>query len=110
MYDSRLSPRAPGRGDDEHGLDGLRLHLVVMRLDRVNDPVRLAVALGVARGDERVRALLLVRQRLAEVVEHRGTFRRLDAGAELAGHDPGQVNDLERVLEHVLAVAGAELE
>ena len=52
-----------------------------------------------------MRALDLVRHRLADVVQERGALRRLDAGAELAGHDPGEVHDLERVLEHVLAVA-----
>ena len=55
-----------------------------------------------------MRALDLVRHRLAEVVEHRGALRRLHARAELGRHDPGQVDDLERVLEDVLAVARAE--
>ena len=40
--------RARGRdrvgGDQQHGLDRLRLHLVVVRLDRVHDALRLAVA------------------------------------------------------------------
>ncbi len=52
-----------------------------------------------------MRALDLVRHRLADVVQERGALRGLDARAELAGHDPGEVHDLERVLQHVLAVA-----
>ena len=54
-----------------------------------------------------MRALDLVRHRLADVVQKRGALRRLDAGAELGGHDPAEVHDLEGVLEHVLAVARA---
>ena len=38
----------------------------------------------------------------------RGALRGLHARAELRRHDPGEVHDLERVLEHVLAVARAE--
>src|SRR5438046_1664949 len=81
-----------------------------MRLDRVHDAVRLAVPLRVAGGDERVRALLLVGQRLAEVVQKRRPLRRLHSRPELARHDSRQVYDLECVLEHVLAVARTELE
>ena len=54
-----------------------------------------------------MRALDLVRHRLAEVVQERRALRRLHARAELARHDPREVDDLERVLEHVLAVARA---
>ena len=109
---ARARPRGGDRvgGDQQHGLDRLRLHLVVVRLDRVDDAVRLAVAAGELRGDERVRALDLVRHRLADVVEQRRALRRLHAGAELGGHDPRQVDDLERVLEDVLPVARAVAE
>ena len=47
----------------------------------------------------------LVAHRLAEVVQERGALRRLDARLELRGHDPAEVDDLERVLEDVLPVA-----
>ena len=57
-----------------------------------------------------MRALDLVRQRLPEVVQHRRTLRDLDVRAQLGGHDPGQVDDLERVLEDVLPVARAVVE
>ena len=82
----------------------------MVRLDGVDDALRLAVASRELRGDERVRALDLVRHRLAHVVEHRRALRGLDARLELGRHDPGEVHDLERVLEDVLAVAGPEAE
>ena len=58
----------------------------------------------------RVRTLDLVVDGLAEVVQQAGALRELDVDAELGGHDAGEVADLERVLEHVLAVARAELQ
>src|SRR3954454_2688706 len=68
-------PRArPGQrvgGLDDHGLDRLRLDLVVVGLHRVGDRLRLAVAAGQVAADERVRALDLVRDRLADVVQKR---------------------------------------
>ena len=76
----------------------------------MDDALRLAVAARELRRDERVRALDLVRHRLADVVQHRRALRRLDAGAELGGHDAGEVDDLERVLEDVLPVARAVAE
>ena len=80
----------------------------MVRLHRVDDALRLAVAARELRRDRRVRALDLVGHRLAEVVEHRRPLRGLHARAELGRHDPGEVHDLERVLEHVLPVARAE--
>ena len=102
---ARTRGRDRVRGDQQHRLDRLRLDLVVVRLDRVDDPVRLAVAPRQLRRDERVRPLDLVRHRLADVVEERGALRGLHAGAELGRHDPREVDDLERVLEDVLPVA-----
>ena len=43
-------------------------------------------------------------------MEKRGTLRRLHARFELRGHDPREVDDLERVFEDVLPVARAVLE
>ena len=40
--------------DQEHGFDRLRLHLVVVRLDRVHDRLRLTVAARELRRDLRV--------------------------------------------------------
>ena len=52
-----------------------------------------------------MRALDLVRDRLPDVVQDRGALRRLHVRVELGRHQPDQVDDLERVLEHVLPVA-----
>ena len=57
-----------------------------------------------------MRSLDLVCHRLAEVVQQRGALRRLDRRLDLRRHDPGQLDDLERVLEDVLAVARAVAE
>ena len=82
----------------------------MVRLDRVHDGIALAVAPRELGRDHRVRALDLVRQRLAEIVQERRPLRRLHARLELGRHDPGEVNHLECVLEDVLAVARAEAE
>ena len=79
----RLAARARAGSRDrvgrlhEHGLDGLRLDVEVVRLDGVHDGVRLAVLARHLRADHGVRALDLVRQRLADVVQQRGAARRL---------------------------------
>ena len=57
-----------------------------------------------------MRAVDLVVDRLADVVQQAGALGDLDVGAELGGHDAGEVRDLDGVVEHVLAVAGAVLE
>ena len=66
-YFSSDSPRAPGRAPRErvgrlhdHGLDRLRLDLVVVGLHRVGDRLGLAVLARELAADERVRALDLV--------------------------------------------------
>ena len=76
-------------------------------LDRVDHALVLAVSLRELGRDDRVRALDLVRHRLADVVQQRGPLGGLHARPELARHDSGQVHDLERVLEDVLSVARA---
>ena len=92
-------------GLDDHGLDRLRLDLVVVGLHRVGDGLGLAVAAREVAADERVRALDLVRDGLADVVQQRGAAGGLGRGAELVGHHRGQVGALDRVREHVLPVA-----
>ena len=71
------------------------------------DARRLAVLARHLGRDDGVRALDLVGDRLADVVQQRRPAGRLLAGAQLGGHDRRQVGALDRVLEHVLAVAGA---
>ena len=57
-----------------------------------------------------MRSLDLVRHRLAEIVQQRRALRRLHRRLDLGRHDPGELDDLERVLEDVLAVARAVAE
>ena len=97
-------------GLHDHGLDGLRLDLVVVGLHRVRDRLGLAVAAGEVAADERVRALDLVRDGLADVVQQRRAAGGLGGGAELVGHHRRQVRALDGVREHVLAVARAVLQ
>ncbi len=68
-------------GLGEHGADGARLDLVVMRLDGMDDVLVLAVAAGDLRADQRVTALDLVGQRLAEVVQQRAALGQIGAAA-----------------------------
>jgi hypothetical protein len=63
----------------------------VVRLHRVRDRLGLAVLAREVAADERVRALDLVRDGLADVVQERGAAGRSSARAELVGHHRGQV-------------------
>ena len=68
------------------------------------------MALGDLGADRGVRALGLVVDRLADVVEEAARLRRLDVGAELGRDDGREAARLDNVVQDVLAVAGAELE
>src|SRR5450756_1567172 len=105
----------PRRGDGvgglhEDGLDSLRLDILVVRLDGVAHALRLAVLLAELLRDVGVRTVDLVVHGLADVVQQAGALGDLDVGAQLGGHDAGEMGDLDGVVEHVLAVAGAVLE
>jgi hypothetical protein len=94
----------PGAGQgvgglDDDRLDRLRLDLVVVGLHRVRDRLGLAVLAGEVAADERVRALDLVRDGLADVVQERRAAGRLRARAELVGHHRGEVGALDGVGE-----------
>ncbi len=94
----------------EHGLNRADLHLVVVRLDGVHDVLRLAVPAGDFGADQRVAALDLVGQGLADVVQQGAPAQQRGVQAELAGHDAGDVRGLDQVPEHVLPVGGAVAE
>ena len=76
----------------------------------VHHPIALAQALADVGADDRMRALHLVVDGLADVMQQAGLARHLDACAHLGRHRGAQVRHLHRVGQHVLAVAGAELE
>ena len=65
-----------GRNQQDR-LDGLRLHLVVVGLDRMTDRGAFTVAAGELGRDLRVGALDLVRHGLAEIVQERRALRGL---------------------------------
>src|SRR5581483_8657275 len=102
----------PGGGDavgrlDQHGLDRLRLLVVVPGQDGVEDRPRLVVPREDVDGELDVAPLLLVGQGLADVVEEATPLGQLDVGADLGGQHPGQPGHLLGVLEAVLSVGGA---
>ena len=76
----------------------------------MQDRLRLAVLAQEVETELEVRALEVAVDGLADVVQEGGPGRDVGVEAELLGHDPGQERDLFRVVQHVLAVAGAELE
>src|SRR5436305_2845022 len=104
---ARSRPGARERIHDlhDHGLDCLQLNFVVMGLHRVRDGLGLAVAPGELAADQRVRALDLVRHRLADVVHQRGARGGLGPRAQLGGEERRKPRALDRVGEHVLAIA-----
>ena len=70
---------------------------------------RLAVLARELRADGGVRALVLLIDRLADVVQQAGAARELDVEPELGRHQAGEIADLDRVQQHVLRVRRAEL-
>jgi hypothetical protein len=100
-----------GVGDlHDHGLDGLHLDLAVVGFHRVRDRFGFLVAACELAADQGVRAFDLVADGLADVVQQRRAPGRLHRRAQLGGNHPGQVGALDRVSEHVLAVARAVVE
>src|SRR6185436_7148410 len=78
--------------------------------DGVQDGLALAVLLGEVHADLGVPALHLVVHRLSDVVEESASTRDRAVKPELISDDLAEVRDLDRVAEHVLSVAGAEVE
>src|SRR3954453_6336729 len=126
-YCSSDSPRAPGRAPDSAsaawtitastvcGSPSLGWAPIpgatapdVVGLHPVRHRLGLAVPARELAADQGMRALDLMRHRLADVVQERRSARGLGAGAELLGHHRSEVGALDRVGEHVLPVRGAE--
>ena len=79
----------------------------MVRHDAVHNLVALVELLGQFRTNGDMRALDLVVNGLADVVQETRALGKLHVGAQLGGHDARQVGHLDGVLKHVLAVAGA---
>jgi hypothetical protein len=82
----------------------------VVRGDPIDHLERQVVTLGDLGADGRVRALDLVVDRLADVVQEAAHLGDLHVRADLRGDDRGEIARLDRMAEHVLAVARAVLE
>ena len=95
---------------DQHGVGRVDAEVVVMPEGGVDDLLALAVALGQLGPDGRVAPFHLVVGRLADVVKQPAAPPERAVEADLLGHHAGQERNLERVPEHVLGIAGAELE
>src|SRR4029077_799149 len=73
----------------------------------VDDGRVLAVLRRYLHAELDVRAVVLVRQHLADVVQQRAALRELDVELQLGGDDPREPGNFLRVLENVLPVRGA---
>ena len=82
----------------------------VMAADGVEDRLLLAVLLGELHADLGVAALHLVVHGLPDVVQEPAAARDRAVQPELIRDDLAQVRDLHRVPQHVLAVAGPEVQ
>ena len=85
----------------------MRFHVAVVCFDRVDDLFGLLVLAGKVNADGHVASLNLVVDGLAEVMQQAGTLGRGNVHAELGSEQTGDLGDLDRVVEHVLAVARA---
>src|SRR5438067_3720350 len=94
---------------DQPSLDRLGLDVLVAAEGRVDDRRGFAVLGEHLQRQLRVAPLLLVRQRLADVVEQPHALGQLDVDLDLGRHHPREPGDLLRVLEAVLAVGSPEL-
>ena len=109
---ARARPRRRDRvgGLDDHRFERRPVDVHVMRRDGLQHRLALAVLAQEVEAELEVRALQVAIDRLADVVQERGARGDVAVEAELLGHDAGEERDLARVVQDVLAVAGAELQ
>src|SRR5260370_13851219 len=82
----------------------------MMSRDRIHYLRRLAVLARNLSADQRVRALDLVRQRLADIMQQLGAPRLLLVESELGRHRSAYERRFDRMHQHILRVAVAILE
>src|SRR5712692_11995399 len=102
---ARGADRVGGR--DERADHRYRLDVAVVPDDTVDDRLREAVALQELAADHRVRSFDLVVDRFADVVQKAGALHRLRVVSGFRREHSGDVRDLDRVTQHVLAVRRA---
>src|SRR5665213_991211 len=98
------------REDDDPGVDGLGLHLLVVGCDRVDHDWGLAVALDELGSNARVASLQLAGHGLSDVVKEPGALGQVGIEPDLARDQGGEEGRLDRVVEHVLVVGKPVLE
>src|SRR5262245_3261153 len=97
-------------GLDDHRFERRPVDVHVMRRHGHHHRLALAVLAEEVDAELQVRALHFAIDRLADVVDERGADRDVRVEADLLRHDAGEARDFGGVREHVLAVAGAELQ
>src|SRR5918993_2033002 len=114
-----LEDVAPGAGSrrghgisrlDDHGLKGGPVDIHMVSGDGHQDRFALAVLFQEVEAQFEMRALEVTVDRLSDVMQEGRAGCDLAIESELLGHDAGQERDFLRMVQHVLAVAGAELE
>ena len=85
----------------------MRLHIVVVRFDRVDDGFGLVILPGDVDTDGDVAPFHLVVDGLADVMQKSGALGRDHIDAQFRGQQARDVGHFDRVVQHVLAVAGA---
>ena len=94
-------------GLNQHGNDGLGLHVAVVRLDGVDDDGILLELPGKIRAQLNVAALYLVVNGLAQIMEQSGALGKRHVDAELGCHQARDVRDLDGVVQNVLTIGRA---
>ena len=95
------------RGLDDDVEHAVGLHVVVMRLDGVDDGGLLAEAAGEVGADDGMTAVDFAVDGLPDVVQQAGAFGGDGIESQLGGDDAGEIGDFERMVQHILAVARA---
>ena len=75
--------------------------------DAVDDLVAFVELLGQLRADGHVSAFHFVVDGLADVMQKTGALGQGHIAAQFGGHDPRQMGNLDGMVQHVLAIAGA---
>src|SRR6266849_2067781 len=94
--------------DQQERLDRMWFFVVVMRTHCVHDRGRYPMSLQQVCPDDGMRTLDLVVDGLADVVEQARHLGDANVGADLGRHHGGEISDLFRMIQHLLAVAGTE--
>ena len=95
------------RSLDDTGDDGLGFHVAMVGVDGMDHRFALLVLPGHIHADVHMGAFNLVVQSLADVMQQAGTAGQGGVQAQLRGNEPGEIGHFQRVVQHILAIAGA---